>query len=488
MDMKSEHFMGVDTKHESYSEYSEQWIFIRDAINGDRAIKAKKTTYVPKLGGQDDTEYLAYIKRPSWDGFTQRVLDVKTGMMFAKTPTYEAPKQLEDLFDNIDLKGATLTDFAQEATREVESAGRIGGLVDMGRAEGQNRPYFSLYKTESIINWKYENINNQYTLTMVVLQESEKKWIDEFDTEDETIYRVLFLIDGKYEQHVYRPNKDESGKVNGYNIEIIIPQMNGKPLTYIPFVCATPKKLTLEPTKPPLLDLADKNLTLFKLDVEYYNALHWVGCPTPYATGVQPKEISGFRVGGQVITGFSKPEAKLGILQISAEGLQDLRDEKQSVTDTIVALGSNTLQSDKKVAEAENTVAIRSAGQNAIQVSTADTMARFITKLGEIGVDWMGAGGEFEYHLNRDYNLTQMNPQMLKTILDGVLMGKFPLEMLYEAMKQGEIPMGAIKSLEDFRTALEEEAPIVSAPSALPPKPSNNDVDLKAIADKVGAN
>ena len=482
--------MSVDSKHENYTEYNEQWIFIRDAISGDRAIKAKKEAYVPKLGGQDKDEYQAYLKRPSWDGFTQRVIDVKTGMMFAKTPTQNAPKQLEDLFDNIDLKGATLTDFTQEAASEVDSVGRIGGLVDMGKSEGQNRPYFSIYKTESIINWKYENINNQHTLTMVVLQEEEKKWIDEFDSESETIYRVLLIKKGRYEQHIYRPNKNEGGKTNGYTIEEIIPQMNGNPLTFIPFVCATPEKLTLEPTKPPLLDLADKNLTLFKLDVEYYNALHWVGSPTPYAFGVQPKEIQGFKVGGAVITGFQNHQGKLGMLQISAEGLQDLRDEKQSVTDTIVALGSNTLQSDKKVAEAENTVAMRSAGQNAIQVSTADTLSRFITKLGDIAIEWMGTSGEFTYQLNKDYNLTQISPQLLKEVITGKTLGEVPRSIVYETMKQGEIPMGEIKTLEDYETALAEEAPIVST-SALQ-GPVNNtiieidDFDYKKFAEDVG--
>jgi len=479
--------IAVETKNANYIKHSDEWSFIRDAIDGDRSIKAKKTEYVPKISElQSDKKYEAYLKRPSWDGFTQRVLNGKTGLIFAKAPTYEAPTQFEDLFENIDLKGATLTDFSQEVIEEIEGVGRVGGLVDMGREDTKNRPYFSLYKTETIINWKYESINNQYTLTMVTLQENEETWVNDFEVEDTIIYRVLFLKEGRYEQHIYRPKKDSNSKVTEYDIEIIVPLKNGKPLEYIPFVCATPKKLTIDAPKPPLLDLADKNLTLFKLDVEYYNALHWVGIPTPHATGVQPKEIEGFSVGGEVITAFSNPQAKLGMLQISAEGLQDLRDEKQSVTDTIVALGSNMLQSDKKVAEAENTVAIRSAGQNAITISTADTGARFITKMGEIAIDWMGISGEFEYHLNRDYNLTPMSPQLLKEVIVGKTLGFVTLEQMYEVYKKGEIPMGGAKTFEEWRTALEEEAPIISN-SALPAKANNNDVSLEAIARSVGA-
>lgn len=478
--------MAVDTLHSSYSKYQTDWSFVRDCLEGDKAIKAGKTRYIPQLSGQSSEEYAAYIGRPYFEGYTQRVHNGTTGLLFAKSPQVEAPTQLKNLFDNFDLNGSTLTDYAQDVSGEVMLVDRVGCLVDMGRDENQNRPYATIYKTENILNWRYQNINNQNTLTMVVLQEVEQQWISDFEVDDVTIYRVLFLIDGRYEQHVYRPNKDSQGKTDGYNVEVIVPLMNGRPLSYIPFVSITSEKLTIEPSKPPLLDLARVNLAHFKLNVDYYHGLHFTALPTAWITGYQKKQgDDSLNIGSTTVLEFPRPETKLGYLEFEGKGLETLENEKAKLVDAMVVLGSNMLQGDKKTAEAEATVAMRSAGQNASLISTADTISRGITKVLEIMAEWMGVSVEVSYKLNTDYNLTQMSPQLLKEIIVGKTLGEIPRKVVFETLKAGEIIKEDV-TFEDYETMLQEEAPVI-ADSALPPANNNEDVDLQAIRQAVGA-
>jgi len=488
--------MPVDTLHPLYVEYQPKWKFSRDAIDGDDSIKAGGTTYVPKLSGQDEDQYKAYLNRAMFEGYTQRVLDGLTGLIFSKAPTVIAPKQLEDLFTNIDLQGSTLTDYAQDLANEVESVGRVGGLIDMGVSEGKNRPYATIYKTENIINWRYQNIGNENVLSLVVLQELEDDWIDIFTNEPKTIYRVLQLTTNEdtqplhYEQHIYRPNIDNvTKKVNGFNIEVIVPLRKGKMLERIPFVGITPEKLTLNPEKPPLYDVCKVNVAHFKLNVDYYHGMHFTALPTPYGAGIQAQEIenANFKIGSTSFTWFTQPQAKLSYLEFEGKGLETLENEKAKLVEAMVVLGSNMLQGDKKTAEAENTVAMRSAGQNASLISTADTISRGITKLLEIMAEWMGASGKVSYDLNTDFNLTQISPQLLKEIIAGNTLGKIPLQVVYDSLKDGELLSESIKDFEAFKTALEEEAPVIN--SALPPKPSNNkdDEDIKKIAEAIGA-
>ncbi len=484
--------MSVDTKHSSYTANETNWKFMRDCIEGDSAIKAGGTSYVPQLSGQTTDEYKAYIGRPYFEGYTQRVLDGKTGLMFAKSPLNEAPKTLEDLYSNFDLNGSTLTDYVQDIGNEVESVGRVGCLVDMGKLDDKNRPYAAIYQTETIINHRYENINNQNVLTLVVLEEIEDKWVDTFTSEPTTIYRVLLLIANEdetvrhYEQHIYRPR--ESGNSNSqteYDIEIIVPLMNGQPLVYIPFVSITPEKLTIVPAKPPLLDLARENLAHFKLNVDYYHGMHFTALPTPYGVGIQLKANETFSIGSTKFNFSSNANAKLAYLEFEGKGLETLENEKEKLIDSMVVLGSNMLQGDKKTAEAENTVAMRSAGQNASLISTADTISRGVTRILEIMAEWMGISGEIKYSLNTDYNLTQMSPQLLKEIIVGKTLGEIPRKVVYENLKAGEI-IDEDMTFDEFETMLSEEAPVINN-SALPAKPSNNEIDLKKIADSVGA-
>jgi len=420
------------------------------------------------------------------------VSDGLTGLMFSKPPIVEAPKQLENLFDNLNLNGSTITDVVQEISSEVIEVGRVGIIVDMGRLDNTNRPYATIYQTETIINYRHENIDNQNVLTLVVLQEIEDTWTDMFTSEPKTIYRVLMLTESEeivtrhYEQHIYRPKENNSNSQTEYDIEIIIPLMNGKPLSYIPFVSITPEKLTIVPAKPPLLDLARVNVAHFKLNVDYYHGMHFTALPTPYGVGIQQKDNESFSIGSTAFNFYSNPQAKLAFLEFEGKGLETLENEKEKLIDSMVVLGSNMLQGDKKVAEAEATVAMRSAGQNASLISTADTISRGVTKILEIMADWMGISGEISYKLNTDFNLTQMSPQLLKELIVGRTLGELPRKFVFNALKDGEIIKDDI-TFEEFETMLSEESPTI-APSALPPKQVNNDVDIKAIADKVGAN
>ena len=129
--------MSVDTKHPLYKENEFTWQFLRDSIEGSKAIKAGGQTYVPALDGQTKPQYQAMINRPSYENYTQRTLDGLTGLIFSKQPTVKAPKPLEDLFDNIDAQSKSLTDMAQETVEEAQrEASEQSRIVTPGMASG----------------------------------------------------------------------------------------------------------------------------------------------------------------------------------------------------------------------------------------------------------------------------------------------------------------------------------------------------------------
>jgi hypothetical protein len=94
----------------------------------------------------------------------------------------------------------------------------------------------SIYKTESIINWRTAVVNGMTKLVLVVLTEQvEVEGKDEFEVEYETHYRVLDLFTGKYRQRVYRINKDKSGAEKEELVkDESFPKMAWKSLDFIP--------------------------------------------------------------------------------------------------------------------------------------------------------------------------------------------------------------------------------------------------------------
>ena len=480
----------VDTLHNDYTSSLTAWTYCRDVIGGDDNVKAKKTLYVPMLSEQSTTEYQAMLNRPVFEGFTQRTLDGLSGLVFSKSPTQEVSTKLESLFKNIDLDNSTLTDIAQDTVSDVLSVGRLGLLVDMASVDTQGmtaaevellnvRPYIKKYTTENIINWKYENINNTQVLTMVVLKETKEVWSDEFTSDLVDVYRVLSLQEGIYTVRVF-----EEGENGFMSSEPIYPKMNGNAMKEIPFISITPTSLTLTPEKPPLYDLAKVNMTHFKTNVDYYQCLHKL-IPTPYGSGIQMEEGESIKVGTDSFLIFPDPNAKLAFLEYKGDGLGTLEREKASLKESMVTLGSNMLQSDKKVAEAENTLAIRNAGQNATLISTADTVSRGITKALQIMNAWIGGTDEVSYRLNTDYNLTQMDAPTMTAMVNAWMSGAFSKKDLYTNLKKGEL-IEENKTYEEYQADIEEDAPTLTVSPIKAPNKTEDKSTLQSIREKMG--
>lgn len=483
--------MAVDTLHNDYTNSLTAWTYCRDVIGGDDNVKAKKTLYVPMLSEQSTTEYQAMLNRPVFEGFTQRTLDGLSGLVFSKSPTQEVSTKLESLFKNIDLDNSTLTDIAQDTVSDVLSVGRLGLLVDMASVDTQGmtaaevellnvRPYIKKYTTENIINWKYENINNTQVLTMVVLKETKEVWSDEFTSDLVDVYRVLSLQEGIYTVRVF-----EEGENGFMSSEPIYPKMNGNAMNEIPFISITPTSLTLTPEKPPLYDLAKVNMTHFKTNVDYYHGMHFTALPTPYGSGVQMGENETLAIGSTSFHMFPDPDAKLAYLEFEGDGLQTLEREKSTLKETMVTLGSNMLQSDKKVAEAENTLAIRNAGQNATLISTADTVSRGITKALQIMNAWIGGTDEVSYRLNTDYNLTQMDAPTMTAMVNAWMSGAFSKKDLYTNLKKGEL-IEDNKTYEEYQADIEEDTPTLTVSPIKAPNKTEDKSTLQSIREKMG--
>ena len=481
----------VDTQHSEYSNSLATWTLCRDVVAGDDAIKSKKTIYVPALEEQSDTEYANMLNRAVFENYTARTLDGLSGLVFSKQATYEVPTNLEALFNDIDLENKTLTDLAQKAVDEVLTVGRVGLFVDMAsidttgmtlaEAEALNiRPYIKIYTSEAIINWKYETINNKQTLTMVVLQENKEVWEDEFTSVNQTIYRVLSLTDGIFTVRIFE-EVDGKWVITG----TVYPAMNGKNLDFIPFVVANPMELTINPAKPPLYDLAKVNLTHFKTNVDYYHGMHFTALPTPYGAGVQMDDDDKIKIGSTAFMMFPDPAAKLDYLEFSGDGLGTLEREKNTLKETMVILGSNMLQADKKVAEAEKTLSMRNAGQNASLVSVADTVSRAITRALQIMSDWLGNTVEVSYKLNTDYDLAKLDPQALKSYIEAWMSGAISQKDLFNNLQKGEI-IEETKTYEEYQTEIQEEAPIVTESPIKTPDKTEDKSTLSSIKSMIG--
>jgi len=456
--------MSVDTKHKNFNLFYSKWSKMRDVFSGNDAMKQNAKRYIPPLAGQTPDQYEEVINRETFENYTYATAKGISGLIFSKAPQIEVSSTLETFADNIDLAGNNIVDLSQNVVNEITSVGRVGLLVDMmtpsieitSKLQEQQlnlRPYIKTYTTENIINWDTQIINNRAELSFLVLCEPYMVR-DGFKFTDKVRYRVYELIEGICVVRVFEENEKDFNMTN----EVVV-KMNGSAINFIPFVCITSERLTIEPHNPPLLDLADINISHWYLNVERRNALHFVGFPSIYGTGIQQKQNEEIRLGAGTINLFPSPDAKLQFLQLSAEGLISVEKALEEKKNAMLALGAKILAPENASQISENTMQMKTAGQRAIIIQIADTVSRGIEKALSFMALWVGESDKVLFQLNTDYNLSEMNPQMLQQIYQGKQLGILRDEDVYYNLITGEIIDSSV-TMDEYLAGIEEQNPI----------------------------
>lgn len=462
--------MSVETKHKNFNLFYSKWQRMRNVFAGNDAMKENATKYIPPLSGQTPDQYKEVINRETFENYTLATAKGMSGLIFAKAPVIELGTQLTTLAENIDLAGSNLIDLAQNAVNEVSETGRIGLLVDMitpdieitSTLQEQQlnlRPYIKTYTTENIINWDTQLINNRAELSFLVLSEPYMVRTG-FKFVDKVRYRVYELIEGICTVRVFENIATGRQKDNFQQIgNDIVVKMQGKAIDFIPFVSITSEKLSIDPVNPPLLDLADINISHWYLNIELRNALHWIGIPKPYASGVQLQKDQSIQWGASSIDVFPNPDAKIQFAEFMGKGISEIRDSLTSKKDAMLALGAKILAPESASQISENTMQMKTAGQRAIIIQIADTVSRGIEKALSFMALWVGESEKVLFQLNTDYNLSEMSPQMLQQIYQGKQLGILRDEDVYYNLITGEI-IDSNVTKEEYLDGIESQNPL----------------------------
>lgn len=465
----------VETKNANYQAYQSKWSKMRDIFSGQEVLQANAKRYIPMLSGQTEEQYREVINRESVENYTNKTAQGITGLIFAKTPQVEIGSKIQLIKNNIDLSKSSIIDLAQTTVNEVTAVGRCGLLVDMQSYNTQGmsvaeverlnlRPYIKLCRTENIINWRYKLINNQNELSLLVLQEQYEEYKNEFKKEFKVRFRVYSLDENGFCKVRLMNEDDELLEPEIY------PMMNGKNLDFIPFIPINAEDVSIEPVNPPLLDIANINLSHWYLSVERRNALHYVGFPSIYGTGIQKREDDEIKLGAGTINIFDNPQAKLDFLQLSADGMGSVEKALEEKKQAMLALGARLLAPESSSQISENTMQMKTAGSRAVIIQLADTISRGIEKALTIIAMWLNDSGNIIFKLNTDYNLSEMSPQMMTALFTGQQLGQIRKEDVFNALKKGDIIDDNV-TFEEWSGDLETQSPLDSV--SIPTRTAN---------------
>lgn len=403
--------MALNSFNPQYSEIVYDWYKLRDCYDGESAIKglrvragrlSRDLDYLPATPGQNldglghgqlgRQNYDAYKNRAVFPSFVSEAVKAMIGVMHNKPAVIELPSALEPLRERATVTGESLNLLLRRINEAQLITGRIGLLLDLPAQGNPQLPYVVTYEAEHVINWDDGAVDNPtlQTLNLVVLDESDYERNVEFEWRMVNQYRVLVLGDpeanetaGLYQQALFR-------ETTTFNPALLMtPSIRGNTLQQIPFVFVNSTDLLPEPINPPLLQLADLCLAIYRGEADYRQNLFMQAQDTLVTIGELERE-GDVRVGaGGHIKVPVGGDAKF--IGVGSAGLGEQRSALENDRRRAAELGAQLLDATSRQKESGEALHIRVAAQTATLNQIALAGAEALQRILRIAAEWIGA-------------------------------------------------------------------------------------------------
>lgn len=396
----------LSSKHPQFTAQSADWTLMRDAYKGERQVKSKATLYLPPTSGQVTDgmvnqeqpgykAYQAYKTRARFPNFVREAVQTAVGMMHSQPPKINLPSELENIRS---AKGETLPQLLRRINEEQLITGRIGVLADMPTKTTDALPYLATYATERIINWDDGTVEGlvPQVLNLVVLDESEYERSSlSFGWEISEKYRVLALgtLDGNESDGVYRFGvfDEKSPAITDGSLKAAT--VRGTELKKVPFVIINGCDLVSDVDEPPLMDLGNLCMTIYRGEADYRQNLFMQGQDTLVVVGGAQDEDETIRTGaGARIDVPMGGDAKY--IGVESDGLSEQREALENDRKRAGSMGAQSLDTVSRERESGTSLNIRIAARTADLNQIAMTGAAGLEAILKICAEWVGANPE----------------------------------------------------------------------------------------------
>lgn len=480
----------VETVRAEVAAMASTWTMIADVVAGEQALKARDLdvpgTYIPvpnpdeygdPKSAKDSARYQQYVKRASFYPATGRTLEGLVGMGFG-SPVVELPDLLKPMEEDVDGAGISLVQQMADAGRACLRDGGCGLLVDYPRMEGpatreqiatgKVKPRIVKYDRSNIINWRTSMSGANEVATLIVLKESVEEVDEEnvFATETSDRYRVLRLVDGVYQVDLYTGT--EGG---GYTVESWTPKdFRGQPWTEIPFVPVGALNNDWKLDKPPILDLALKNLGHWRNSADHEWSVFIHGQPTLVLSGVNEDWAGKFMGKAKVGAsgGIMLPvNASALLLQVNPNSMtKQAMDDKRA---EMISIGAKLIESkpaSRTATEARIEFATEIATLGSVCANVQNAYLHLLPWAGMM----VGAQDGAVVEISPDFALNRLTAQEIQQLVAAWQGG---LISLTEARSMMRATGWATQDDEEAKDEIDANRPEPSLP-ALPVQDDNN--------------
>lgn len=452
--------------HPDYLYYFEEWQKLRDAAQGERAIKDKAQVYLKCRSGMDDETYEVFLQNATYYNMTARTIGALVGTIFKRNPVVSnLPEKLTKKLKTITRKAKSMRTFSRICAQEVLHMGRYGVLVDR---DNTGDPYLTGYITESIVDWDFETIDSRERLKRVVLLEVQMVDLKigrgkamRTSRQYAPMYRELILEDGVYKQNIYR-RVDQYGQPAA-NLtdpdETIIPTNRGQTFDYIPFVIISADGNSESP-RSPTQDIVDMNLSHYRSYAELEHGRFFTGNPVFYVSKGAQEGAGEYTIGSSVVWEVGDGQSA-GIIEYNGHGLNSLENAISTKEAHIATLGGRLIGvASQSVSESDNQLQMKDRNEQALLLNVSLAMDEGLSLALQWWAEWMdtpsATAAQIEIEFNKEFLLKESGAREFRAIQQMYDDGLLPVDVVYDYLLRADVIPDYL-TFDEFKKLLESK-------------------------------
>lgn len=447
--------MAMDIKKFASKEYLAniaRYRVVRDCYQGQDAIKAGETAYLPRLKAQSDEDYQAYLFRALFFPITGKTATTLVGLASHKPPEVMHPVELDIYFK--DSEGSyQFTEFYVSVLLEIVLMGRYGVLLDAPYGATAQKLIISPYLAENIVRFEPDDNGNMELL----LRECYYEKIEgtKYETKEKIRYRHCFIQNGVYSQELLNDNLEPLTAV-------ITPNFMGKTINYLPFIPFGASGVHYNCDRPPMYDLATINISHYLSSADLEWGRHIVGLPTPVVSGVDSSTV--LKIGGTSAWILPDPQAKAAYLEFQGQGLGSLEKALEEKVALMATASARLVDNSTRGSEAAETVRLRYMSEAASLVHIITAVENGLNMMYNMVAKLHGTAENVKVSFSREILGIGLTFKDLQVLFEAYLNGAVSKETLLYNMRR-------LEAVDPKRTD-EEELAAIKEP-VLQPKSTN---------------
>ena len=443
--------IGDDPSFESdgYLQMSVNWFPIDVCTGGTQFFRYNAATLLPQEPAELEDAWQRRVSHATLSPFTVRIAEQAAGLVLRKPITLESKQQdgevdpyWTEFTESIDGRGTSLSAFARRVLISSILFGHSGVMVDYPSREAAPslqaerlaglRPYFHQVDAKQIIGWRFEEGNPLAPVNQVRINEYVSVPFGEFG--DKTIRQIRVLEPGKY--RLYRRESDRDVETGAGSDGWYIHEEGTISLPVVPLAVTYSQKLQDFVSTPPLLSIANINISHAQRNADLQHSLHVAAMPIMVLKGFDDTEDPvGLSVNNAILL---PPEGDAMMVEPASSSFDAQQAYLDKLEEQMASLGISTLFAQKQGAEtAESKRLSRTDSDSLLSIVSKDLQSALQDAF-EMAAAYVGKEAP-NVVLDRDFDLQTLDGAQVGQYLQLWSNGAITQETLLGALKKGEI-------------------------------------------------